>query len=166
MKPKLCLIVAVAENGVIGKDNDLPWHLPSDLRHFKERTMGKPVILGRKTYDSIGKPLPGRHFVVLSRDPEFKPEGVSVVQDPAAALQLAEDIAVREGVDEIMVAGGAQLYTLYLDRADLIYRTVVRSAPDGDAKFPKLGDNWSVTSSKEFDERGLQICFQRLEKRL
>src|SRR6056300_1221499 len=158
MKPKLCLIVAVAENGVIGKDNDLPWHLPSDLRYFKERTMGKPLILGRKTYDSIGKPLPGRHFVVLSRDPEFKPEGVVVVQDPEAALRLAEDIAAREGVDEIMVAGGAQLYTLYLDRADRIYRTLVRFAPDGDAKFPELGTNWLVASSEELDEGGLQIC--------
>lgn len=164
MKPKLCLIVAVAENGVIGRDNDLPWHLPADLRYFKQRTMGKPMILGRKTYDSIGKPLPGRHFVVLSRDPNFKPEGVVVVQSPEAALRAAEEIAEREDADEIMVAGGAQLYTLYLDSADLIYRTLVRLAPDGDAKFPQLGSNWLVTSSENIDDGGVQICFQRLEK--
>lgn len=164
MKPRLSLIVAVAENGVIGRDNELPWHLPSDLRYFKQKTMGKPMILGRKTYDSIGRPLPGRHFVVLSRDPEFRPEGVVVVQDPEAALRAAEAIAVREGADEIMVAGGAQLYTLYLDRADRIYRTLVHLAPEGDAKFPDLGSNWLVTSSEQVEEGGLQICFQRLEK--
>lgn len=126
--------------------------------------MGKPMILGRKTYDSIGRPLPGRHFIVLSRDPGFRPEGVVVVQDPDEALEKAREIAAREGVDEIMVAGGAQLYTLYLDRADRIYRTLVGSKPEGDAKFPDLNSNWLVTSSEKVEEEGLQICFQRLEK--
>lgn len=127
--------------------------------------MGKPMILGRKTYDSIGRPLPGRHFVVLSRDPEFRPDGVEVVQSPEDAIIKAEEIAERVGADEIMVAGGAQLYTLYLDSADTIYRTLVHCKPDGDAKFPDLNTNWLVTNSEEMEEGGLQICFQRLEKR-
>ena len=166
MQPKLSLIAAVAENGVIGHDNRLPWHLPSDLRYFKERTMGKPVILGRKTFDSIGKPLPGRHFVVLSRDPAWRAPGVEVVGDPETALKVAQAIAIREGADEIMVAGGAQLYTLYLDRADRIYRTLVRCSPEGDATFPDLGSEWKVVNARWENDGELEICFQTLEKRL
>jgi len=158
--------VAVAENGVIGRDNQLPWHVPADLRYFKERTMGKPIILGRKTFESIGKPLPGRHFVVLSRDPHWQQRGVEVASDADAALRVAQEIANRVGAVEIMVAGGAQLYSLYLDRADRIYRTLIRCEAEGDAKFPDLSDEWAVTHTRSDSDGELQICFQRLEKRL
>ena len=128
--------------------------------------MGKPVILGRKTFDSIGKPLPGRHFVVLSRDSTWRAPRVEVARNPEAALQIAHNIAIREGADEIMVAGGSQLYTLYLDRAERIYRTLVCCSPEGDATFPDLGPEWVVVDTRWEDEGELQICFQRLEKRL
>ena len=158
------MIVAVAENGVIGRDNDLPWHLPADQRFFKQCTMGKPVILGRKTFESIGKPLPGRHFVVVTRNPDWRAAGVRVARDPDVALQGALELAVELDVDEVMVAGGAELYTLYLDRADRIYRTLVCCAPEGDAVFPELGAEWIVKSSRREDDGGLEICFQTLEK--
>ncbi len=163
-KPQLCLIVAVAENGVIGRDNQMPWHLPADLRHFKAITMGKPVVLGRKTFDSIGRPLPGRHFIVLTRDATWSAPGVDVVLSAEAALLRADEVAQQVGATEIMVAGGAELYTLFLDRADRIYRTLIPRAPEGDARFPELGQEWSVVDSQFEVDGGLQICFQTLEK--
>ena len=125
----LCLIVAVAENGVIGRDNDLPWRLSGDLKRFKAVTMGKPLIMGRRTFDSIGRPLPGRANIVLTRDADFSPEGVLVVHDPDAALEVAEQEAGRAGADEIMVIGGAGIYDLFLDRASRIYLTEVHDSP-------------------------------------
>ena len=134
----LCLIVAVAENGVIGRDNDLPWRLSGDLKRFKAVTMGKPLIMGRRTFDSIGRPLPGRANIVLTRDADFSPEGVLVVHDPDAALEVAEQEAGRAGADEIMVIGGAGIYDLFLDRASRIYLTEVHDSPPGDTRFPPL----------------------------
>lgn len=128
----ISLIVAMDRNRLIGRGNALPWHLPADLAHFKAVTMGKPIVMGRKTYESIGRPLPGRHNIVISRNPEFSAPGCTVVASVDAALAAAGD------VDEAMVIGGAQLYVELLPRARRIYLTRIDAAFDGDAWFPEL----------------------------
>ncbi len=163
--PPLALIVAVARNGVIGRDNGLPWHISADLKHFRELTMGKPIVMGRRTFDSIGRPLPGRHTVVLTRDQSWYHPGVEVAHDPGQALQLANRLAVTVGADEVLVAGGAELYILYLDRAVRIYRTLVHVEPKGDACFPLLGDDWELVQDEPGNEGRLFFSFQTLEKR-
>jgi dihydrofolate reductase len=138
-KPRLVLVAAVAENGVIGRNGDLPWRLPGDLRHFKAVTLGKPVIMGRRTFDSIGrKPLPGRPNIVLTRDPEFRAAGVTVAADLDAAIRLAEQEAARLEVDEIAIIGGSALYAETLPRALRLYLTEVHAAPEGDTRFPEI----------------------------
>jgi dihydrofolate reductase len=128
----LSVIAAVARNGVIGRDNDLPWRLPADLRRFKRLTMGHSVIMGRRTFESIGRPLPGRRFVVLSRRADFRPEGVAV----AASLDAA--LGACAGEDEVFVIGGARLFAEALPRADRLYLTRVDAEPAGDVVFPAL----------------------------
>ena len=127
---RLSLIAALAHNRVIGRDNQLPWRLSADLKHFKALTMGKPVVMGRKTFESIGKPLPGRTNIVLTRDREFQAQGCVVVHDIEQALQVVGD---RE---EAMVMGGANLYQQFLPRADRLYLTEVMTEVAGDAWFP------------------------------
>ena len=134
----LSLIVAVAENGVIGRNNALPWHLPEDLKYFKRVTLGKPIVMGRKTYESIGKPLPGRTNIVISRNPAYAADGVRVVGSLDEALSLAEDIALIDGVDELMVIGGAAIYAEALPRAERLYLTRVHAEVAGDAHLPEL----------------------------
>ena len=134
----LALIAAVARNGVIGADNRLPWSLPSDLRHFRALTMGKPVLMGRRTYDSIGRPLPGRFVVVVSRDAGFAPEGVRVARSLAAALDLGQTVGGEHGAGEVLVAGGGTLYAALIGIADRLYITAVDTAPDGDIRFPAI----------------------------
>ena len=134
----VALIVAVADNGVIGRDGDLPWRQSSDLKRFRRLTMGKPIVMGRKTYASIGKPLEGRDNIVISRDPGFQDEGVLAVTTIDAALKEAISAARRRQADEVMVIGGAQIYAELLPRADRIYLTRVHCAPDGDVLFPEL----------------------------
>ncbi len=132
-------IVAVAENGVVGRDNTLPWHLPEDLKYFKRVTLGKPIVMGRKTFQSIGRPLPGRRNIVVSRDPGFAPEGVETALSLAAALALA---AGREGeVEEVMVIGGAQIYREAMSQVNRLYVTEVHAELEGDAYFPEI--DWS-----------------------
>jgi dihydrofolate reductase len=126
------LIVAVAENGVIGKDNALPWRLSSDLKRFKKITMSKPIIMGRKTHESIGKPLPGRTNIVVTRNPNYDAEGCLVVDSFEAAVIAAQ----ATGADEAFVIGGAALYEAALPLASRIYLTEVHCACDGDAWFP------------------------------
>jgi dihydrofolate reductase len=133
---RLSLIVAAAENGVIGRDNALPWRLSGDLRRFREITMGKPLIMGRKTFESIGRALPGRTNIVLSRDPSFHPADVEAVDGFPAALAAAKKAARRAGTDEIMVVGGAGIYALALPHADRIYLTEIHAEISGDAVFP------------------------------
>ena len=128
----LALIVAVAENGVIGREGGLPWRLSGDLRYFKSVTMGKPIIMGRKTFESIGRPLPGRPNLVVSRNREFAAEGVEVFGGLDAAVAYAETLAG----DEVMVIGGAGLYEAALVIADRIYLTEVHAAVAGDVTFP------------------------------
>ena len=134
----LALIFAVARNGVIGKDNDLPWRLPEDMRHFKAVTMGKPIVMGRKTYDSIGRPLPGRSNIVITRNAGFQAEGVSVVSSLNAALELAENISTGDGVEEVVIMGGAQIYAAALPLADRLYATEVHADVEGDALLPTV----------------------------
>lgn len=133
---RVTFVVAAAENGIIGRDGQMPWRLSSDLKYFRRVTMGKPVIMGRKTFQSIGKPLDGRDNIVLTRDAGFAaPEGVHVVTSPEAALALARRMAEARGAGEIAVIGGAEVYRLMRPHAERLYLTRVHAAPDGDATF-------------------------------
>ena len=144
----LCLITALAENRVIGRDNQLPWHLPADLKHFKALTLGKPIIMGRKTWDSLGRPLPGRLNVVVSRQPGLQLAGAEVFATLEAALERAEAWAQANGAEELMLIGGAQLYELGLARAERLYLTRVGLSPEGDAYFPALDlARWQQSAS-------------------
>ncbi len=135
----LVLIAAVARNGAIGRDDGLPWRLPGDMRHFRSATMGRPVIFGRRTWASIGRPLPGRFPVVVSRDPALDlPEGIVRAADPEAALRCGEDLATRHGADAVMVAGGATLYAALIGRADRLAITEVELEPAADTFFPTI----------------------------
>ncbi|MFB4369588.1 MULTISPECIES: dihydrofolate reductase [unclassified Pseudomonas] len=136
----LCLIAALAENRVIGRDNQLPWHLPADLKHFKAMTLGKPIIMGRKTWDSLGRPLPGRLNLVVSRQAGLQLDGAEVFATVEAAHQRAEAWAREQGVDEVMLIGGAQLYEQALPEADRLYLTRVALQPEGDAWFPAFDE--------------------------
>lgn len=128
----LSIIVAMAKNRVIGAENDLPWHLPADLKYFKATTLGKPIIMGRKTFDSIGRPLPGRQNIVITRSADWSHEGVDV------AASLEEAIKLAEPADEVMITGGAQIYALSMGLVDTLYITEVDTVVDGDACFPEV----------------------------
>jgi dihydrofolate reductase len=137
------LVVAVARNGVIGGDNRLLWKLPSDMRRFKALTMGKPLVIGRRTYESIGRPLPGRETIVISRDPLYRPDGVIVASDVPGALAAANEAAGRLGADEIMIVGGGEIYRQTMDLADRVELTEVDLAPEGDTYFPAIdAERW------------------------
>ena len=161
--PTITLIVAVADSGVIGRDNTLPWHLPDDLRRFKRITMGKPIVMGRKTFDSIGKPLPGRQNIVVTRDTNYRREGVTVVHDAEAALSAAG------AVPEVMVIGGAELFRTLLPRAGRLHLTRVHGNIEGDVVWPALDDReWRVVEreSHSADERhAWPMTFEVWEKR-
>lgn len=149
-RPRVTFVVAVADNGVMGAGNRLPWRLPADLKWFKELTLGRPIVMGRKTYDSIGRPLPGRHNIVVSRSPALRIEGCTVVSSVEAALAAAGD------VPEIAVIGGAEIYRLLLPRVDTIYLTRVHADISGDTFFPELDPTeWQETlvSHHPADER-------------
>ena len=135
---RVAVIVATARNGVIGRNNALPWHLPQDLRYFKRVTMGKPIVMGRKTFDSIGRPLPGRTNIVITRNPGFSAEGVRVVASLDEALRLAADIALTDGAPELVVIGGAEIYRASIPRADRLYITEVHASIEGDAFLPRI----------------------------
>ncbi len=146
-EPIICLIVAAAENGVIGLQGKMPWHLPAELKYFRARTIGKPVIMGRKTFQSIGKALPGRDNIVVTRDVGFTAAGAEVVASLRAAILRARNIAARTGALEIMVIGGGEVYAQALPLADRVYFTRVALRPEGDATFPELiPEMWRLTS--------------------
>lgn len=132
------LIVAVGQNGVIGRDGGLPWRMPSDLKTFRRLTMGKPIVMGRRTFQSIGRPLDGRTNIVVTRDPDFSAEGVTVMDSVEGALILARGIARTSGADEVMVIGGADIFAAALPVADRVYWTDVQGKPEGDVHFPPL----------------------------
>ena len=134
----LVIVAAVARNGVIGGNNRLLWKLRSDMHHFRAITMGKPMIMGRRTWDSIGRPLPGRETIVVTRDPAFAAPGAHVAHDPQAAIALGQELAERLKAPEIMVAGGGELYSLLLDQCAALHMTEVDLAPEGDAFFPAI----------------------------
>ncbi|MGJ0534804.1 MAG: dihydrofolate reductase [Methylocystis sp.] len=147
----LCLIAALAQNRVIGRDNQLPWHLPADLKHFKALTLGKPIIMGRKTWDSLGRPLPGRLNLVVSRQPGLQLEGAEVFATLDAAVERAEQWARERGAGELMLIGGAQLYGQALARAERLYLTRVALSPEGDAWFPAFSEaDWRRDSLEEY----------------
>jgi dihydrofolate reductase len=132
----IAMIAALSRNGVIGVDNQLPWYLPEDLKFFKRMTQAKPLVMGRKTFDSIGRALPGRLNIVVTRDPDFHAEGVRVCHDLESALALADQQATIDGAEEIMVMGGAQIYAQALSLASHLYLTEVEVELQGDAHFP------------------------------
>ena len=160
--PRISIIVAVADSGVIGRDNALPWHLPEDLKRFKRLTMGKPVVMGRKTYESIGKPLPGRQNIVVTRDTNYRRDGVSVVHGADDALRAAA------GAPEIMVIGGAELFREFLPRAGRVHLTRVHGDVAGDIHWAALDDReWRVVEREEYaaDERhAYAMTFEVWEK--
>lgn len=132
---RFALIVARGDNGVIGSENQLPWHLPCDLKYFKQTTFGKPIVMGRKTFDSIGRPLPGRTNVVVTRNDQWTHPGVRVSHSLDAALRVAQAQAELDDQDEVMVIGGATLYREAMKCVDRLYITQVNASPDGDARF-------------------------------
>lgn len=152
---KLSLIVAMATNRVIGINNNLPWYLPNDLKYFKAATLGKPVIMGRKTHESIGKPLPGRTNIVVTRDVTFQAEGCKVVHSLSEAIELAEDICLIDGAEEVIVMGGAQIYEQALAEADRLYLTEVHAEVAGDAWFPDFErSEWREAGREDYKAEG------------
>ena len=148
---KLSVMVAMAANRVIGHENRLPWHLPADLKHFKATTLGKPVLMGRKTWESIGRPLPGRTNIVITRKTDWNAAGVKVVHSLDDALTLAEDIALIDGATELMVIGGAEIYQAALPRAQRLYFTEVHAEVEGDAVLPPIDwSDWKEVSRERF----------------
>lgn len=143
----IALVVAIAENGVIGRNGGLPWHLSSDLKTFRRVTMGKPLIMGRRTFQSLKKPLDGRDNIVVSRDAGFAHEGAIVERSFEEALKRAEACALARGVDEIMVIGGTDVFRAALPLASVIYKTEVHGRPEGDAYFPEV--NWREWRERE-----------------
>ena len=139
----ISLIAAVSENGVVGRNNQLPWKLSADLQRFKTLTMGHHLVVGRKTFLSIGRPLPGRHMIVLSRDSAYHPSGVQVARSLAAALDLIS------GDDEVFIGGGAELFKEALERGDRLYLTTVHAEVQGDSFFPDIdAAEWEIRSSE------------------
>ncbi len=161
-RPLLCLVVAVADNGVIGHRNRLPWHLPADLAHFKRLTLGKPILMGRRTWESLPGLLPQRHHIVLTRDPDYRAEGCTLVRS------LEEAIAAAGDVPELMVVGGAALYAKTLPLADRLYLTQVHVQAEGDIRFPPWAPaEWLELSRIErpADARNpLPMTFLRLQR--
>lgn len=146
---KIVLVAAHASNGVIGRDGDMPWRLPSDLRHFKAATLGTPVIMGRKTYLSIGRPLPGRANIVVSRS-GFSADGIETVDSLDAALELARNHANKSGAEQVSVIGGGQIYAQTIDRADELILTEVDAEIEGDTVFPAIDPSlWKRISLSE-----------------
>ncbi|MCK8122012.1 type 3 dihydrofolate reductase [Pseudoalteromonas sp. 2CM32C] len=147
----ISMIAAMANNRVIGLDNKMPWHLPADLQHFKAVTTGKPVIMGRKTFESIGRPLPGRRNIIITRNTDYKAEGIETATSPEAALRLVF------GVEEVMIIGGGNVYQQFLTQAERLYLTFIDLDVEGDTQFPDYQAiaNWEVKEEqvKQPDEK-------------
>ena len=159
----ISLIVAASTNNVIGNDGELPWRLSDDLKRFKAVSMGKPIVMGRKTFESIGRPLPGRQNIVISRQDGFAADGCDVVQS------IEEAVEVAAAAEEIMVIGGSQIYAAFLPLADRIYLTRVHAEVEGDAFFPSLDESkWRDSASRiyEVDESNDYACTVSLFSRM
>ncbi|MFV1871783.1 MAG: dihydrofolate reductase [Oleiphilus sp.] len=152
---KCSMIVAMSENRVIGINNKLPWYLPNDMKYFKQVTMGKPIIMGRKTYESIGKPLPGRANIVITRNTQWQAEGVKVAHSLEQAIALAEAISNIDGQSEVMIIGGDQIYKACLPQVDRVYLTKVHAEVQGDAWFPEVDwSSWQEVGREDFQAEG------------
>ena len=164
MTIKIAMIAAVGSNGVIGAGNAMPWRLPSDFAHFKRTTMGKPLIMGRKTFESIGKALPGRINIVVTRQKGYQPDGVLVIDSLDAAIDHARTIAEAEGVDEVFIGGGGELYREAMPLADRLYITEVDLAPQGDTVFPAIDHGvWVVVDEPEVPLTGKDTASFRVK---
>ena len=149
-EPSLTLVAAVARNGVMGRDGTLPWHLPGDLQHFRQTTWGHPLLMGRRTFQSIGRALPGRESVVLTHDESFAAKGVHVAHDLAEGLELAAALAAKMGVGEIMVVGGGMLYGALIERAKRLIITEVDAEVRGDVLFPQISmTQWQLLARSQ-----------------
>ena len=159
---RISIIVAMAENRVIGRDNGLPWRLSADLQHFKSITMGKPIIMGRNTWESIGRPLPGRTNIVITRDTGYRAEGCELVHS------LEQALAVAGASDEVMIIGGANLYRQTLAHADKLYLTLVKAQVEGDTRFPEIdAGEWRETGRESHgadDKNEYDYDFVTLER--
>lgn len=150
MSVRIAMIAGVAENGVIGSNQTIPWRIPSDFAYFKRMTMGKPIVMGRKQFETVGKPLPGRTNIIVTRQKGYQPEGTLVFSSIEAALAEAQNIAMADGVDEIMIIGGGELYAQLMDRADRLYISHIDLHPEGDVRFPTIhADEWVVVNLPE-----------------
>ena len=160
-RPRISFVVARADNGVIGRDNALPWQLPDDLRHFKRLTLGKPIVMGRRTWESLGGPLPGRRSIVLTRDAAYQAEGAAVVDSLDTAIAAAGD------APEVAVIGGAAVFAAALPLATVVYLTEVHASPDGDIVMPPFGPEWHETARQAHPADGSRPAFSfvTLERR-
>ena len=163
--PEIVFIVAVADNGVIGRDNAMPWHLRSDLQRFKQLTLNKPVIMGRKTFQGLGKALPGRKNIMITRQVGWNAEGIAVVNNIDDALKLAGETDAKE----VFVIGGGEIYKMFFERAQRIYLTRIHAEPEGDTFFPALDSKeWKLirTDTHEADEKNhFAYSFEVWERR-
>jgi len=165
--PRIAMIAAMARNRVIGRDNKLPWHLPEDLKYFRAVTWGKPIIMGRKTFESLGRPLPGRTNIVVSGQAGLSLPGTTLVSSIEAALSAASSQAILDNVDEIMVIGGDRIYGQLLPHAERLYLTLVDAEPEGDAWFPEFDDElWKLVDERliEAGEGYPAHCYQILDR--
>ena len=160
-QPEIVLVAIVGANRVIGSGGDQPWHFRTDLQRFKALTRGHPVIMGRRTLEALGRPLPQRTNIVLTRDTAFRAEGVALATDPAAALALA---AEAPGGDSVMILGGGEVYRLFLPWAHRVELTEVDDAPEGDTTFPALGPEWREVAREEATEAGFRLTFRTLQR--
>ena len=152
--PEIVLVAAVGENGVIGSAGDMPWRLSSDLKRFKRLTYGHPVLMGRKTFASIGRPLPGRTNIVITRDAGFSHAGVQVAGSLEAGLEAARQVAADTGVPDVMVIGGGEIYAATIGVANRLEITRVHASPDGDTRFPEIDPSLWRETDRETPERG------------
>ena len=161
-KIPVSMIAAMAENRIIGRDNQMPWHLPQDLKRFRALTSGHPVIMGRKTFESIGKPLPHRENIVITRNSEWKAEGART----ATSLEQALEMAREKNPREIFIIGGAEIYRLGLPLADRLYLTLIHQTVEGDAHFPdwKIADTWQERHRELHAAENFQFTYLNLER--
>ncbi|KKB13030.1 diacylglycerol kinase [Devosia geojensis] len=150
MSVKIAMIAAVAENGVIGAHQTIPWRIPSDMAFFKRTTMGKPLVMGRKQFETVGKPLPGRANIVVTRQAGYAPDGVIVMSGLDEAIAHARAIAARDGADEVMIVGGGEIYRQAISLADRLYISHVALSPEGDVTFPVIeASEWKVVEEPD-----------------
>jgi dihydrofolate reductase len=155
MSIRLSMMVAKATNNVIGRNNKLPWYLPNDLKYFKQVTFGKPVIMGRKTWESLKGPLPGRTNTMITRQPAYQAEGAKVVATVDDAITMAENVAFIEGQEEAVIMGGAEIYALALAQTQRLYLTEVHAEVDGDTFFPEYDKGeWEEIAREDFPAEG------------